>query len=189
MAAHEATFQVGDCGFEYDYLAAFDPRLHKVLPGNHENYGLLERQPFPRNILADRWGVTWDGKVGYLGGAWSIDKEARVPGFDWWSQEELPESELAAAIDLIASTKPPIVASHDCPGTIFGRLKSDDPGPFGASYRPTRTAEALSRLFSQYRPKLWVFGHHHVQRTFAVDGTEFHALRVLGTFEVDISVL
>ena len=186
MLMKPATFQVGDCGFEYDYLAGFDPAKHKVLLGNHENYGAIAARPQPPSLLVNRWGIAWD-KVGFLGGAWSIDKAARVPGYDWWSEEELSDAEFDSAIDLIAALQPPIIATHDCPASVFGLVHANKPaGPFGALYRRSRTGDRLEELFGLYQPELWIFGHHHRSADFKVKGTRFVGLDILEMVDVDL---
>jgi hypothetical protein len=185
MLSNRSTFQLGDCGYSYGYLNGHDAELHKVLLGNHENYRVL-RGLRPGNILPD-YGTTFDGAVGFVRGAWSIDKAARTPGVDWFAEEELSYAELNAAADVLADAKPPIMASHDCPASVFADLKrGEDPGPFGAVQRRTRTGEALDEVLRRCKPTVWLFGHHHLTKVFTVGGTVFVALGVLCSLTLDL---
>ena len=82
------TVQIGDLGFRYGCLDSLDPEHHKLVGGNHENYDTISNYP---HYLGDCGFHTLDGtEFFYLRGAYSIDRDSRTIGVDWWAQEEIP---------------------------------------------------------------------------------------------------
>jgi predicted phosphodiesterase len=173
----ERSLQVGDMG-TYGRLKELDPEKHKFIAGNHEDYAILndeERRP-PHALTG--YGV-WND-VFYCSGAFSIDKQDRLPGYDWFPEEELTETQLAAMVDAFATLQPEIMATHECP---YDQLDHVVRSPslaleygFTESKIRTRTGLALSEAFARHKPKLWIFGHHHQRKTFEVEGTTFICL-------------
>jgi hypothetical protein len=155
----------------------------------------------------------------YLGGAWSIDKDWRVEDVSWWPDEELPYDELDKAYQLYVQSKPQIVATHEAPSkaayTMLDRLiagggphtpcptdqsvalKGDEYAYYKAKLDcvNTRTSQALQRMFEEWQPKYWIFGHYHLTTTFHLGGqnvggqnfggTEFQCLNELDVREIE----
>jgi hypothetical protein len=152
--------QLGDCGFKYGYLPSLDPKFHKVLGGNHDNYPELIKYP---HYLGD-FG-TWEGFF-YARGAWSIDQMWRVPGISWWEEEEMTYQRGYECLDEYTATKPQVVLSHDCPLTITKIM-------LPISAMSTRTGQLFDAMFHAHRPSTWIFGHHHEFFHKVILGTEF----------------
>ena len=49
----------------------------------------------------------------------------------------------------------------------------------------TRTGLLLQEMFDLHPPRLWVFGHYHVDRRLELGGTLFRCLAPLGTADVE----
>lgn len=171
------TIQLGDCGFSYGYMKEFDPRIHRILGGNHDNYPELVKIP---HYLGD-FGTVFSPKLGFVRGALSIDKDWRVIGTSWWPEEELSMPRAIEALKWYESARPEVMLSHDCPREAQAGLSN-------AAHKkiPSITSELLSQMFEAWKPKLWVFGHYHERRKFEVGGTTFQALEEFGTIEVDV---
>jgi len=153
--------------------------------GNHEDHPSLRhisgntRNPceIMNNIYYMRRGNTLtlpDGRnVLFMGGAHSIDEDAREPGIDWFPQEAITEADLHNLPD----TEIDIVVSHTCPEEIFGKL-SKMAGMVTRDEDPSR--EALSYVLRRYKPALWYFGHFHVFATGKTRGTRWFCLDMVG---------
>jgi len=171
--------QLGDMGlgFGRDHLFPVNRDAY-FIRGNHDDPSVCRSY---EGYLGE-WGVFDKVDLGksvfFVSGAWSIDREFRTEGRDWWRDEELGYMEFERACSTYADTEPDIVLSHDCPVKAFENM--------AAGVRPvnTRTGSALQHMFDSHRPELWVFAHHHVSMAFDLDGTHFVALGELETYEI-----
>lgn len=201
-------FQLGDMGigFEGVRLREF-PRKHFLwIRGNHDHPACCREHP---NYAGD-FGYLEDEKLFFLGGAWSIDAKWRTPGVSWWEDEELSYKELDEAYQLYVQVKPRIVATHEAPSkaawsmlaSLTGNIAHHDYCPTDQSVRVkgdeyeyykqklgcvnTRTSQVLQRMFEEWQPRYWYFGHYHMTRTFQIGRTEFTCLNELDTREIEL---
>ena len=162
------TIQVGDFGFGFVPIPELPKNLF-ILRGNHDNPILTGQHTHTLNhsglFFTDRI------RIGYVAGAYSVDRALRVEGVSYWEDEQLSVSQLTDAIDFIAENEPEVIVTHDCPEFIYDLH--------------TRTSMALSALFDRYKPKFWVFGHHHKRYNEVIDGTRFIGLEELGVFDLE----
>lgn len=149
------------------------PEEHKFIRGNHDAPDKCRKHP---NYLGD-YGVYQDD-IFYLSGAWSIDRQWRTTGIDWWPDEEICMSGLMNAIDLYKIKYPKLVITHDCPIEITKILY-----PREAIH--TRTGQALDRMLEDWQPPLWVFAHHHQSLDFVHGRTRFICLNELEVLDLD----
>jgi len=161
------TIQVGDVGIGFEGVEM--PSLHAndyFIAGNHDDAEKCKLHP---NCLGDYGVKEFDGKtVFYLRGAYSTDRDMRIPGISWWEYEELNYEQLCNAIKLYDESRPDIVITHDCP--TIARTKM-----FG--YRHSgRTVPALQNMFEIHQPPVWAFGHHHRQLHTSIYGTYFYCI-------------
>jgi len=161
---------VGDVGIGFpghDFPNKF-PNKVKFIRGNHDNPQVCQQH---EDSLGE-FGV-YKG-MGFVSGAWSIDRAYRTTGYDWWSDEELSMLQLQAAIDLMQKEQPSIMLSHDAPSSIASLVLKK--GGFGPLY-PNRTNQALEIVRTTVPSiKLWVFGHFHVPFDVTIDGCRFVGL-------------
>lgn len=180
--------QVGDMGFHYAELNRLDPECHRVLPGNHDNYSSLDGTfvAFTPHFLGDYGVHSFPGfEFFYVRGGFSIDKEYRAPGIDWWPEEELTYDQLEACVEAYKIAQPATVITHECPAEII---------PFVAGFStwrgkpipPSRTAQFLQKMFEAHRPERWLFGHHHRRWEGVVGGTRFRCLGELEPFDIEV---
>ena len=180
----DRSIQLGDLGFKNQY--AFMQKLmlekeiksvdHLFVPGNHDDYNHL-----PSNSLGD-FGHKKIGqhKVVWIRGAMSIDKRLRIPNIDWWQAEELSYNRGQDAIDLYNEILPDIVLSHDCPFKILSNL-------YGTAHKEvTITGQILDTCFEIHQPKMWLFGHHHQDKTFQIGKTTFKCLGELSHVDLEL---
>jgi predicted phosphodiesterase len=174
----EHTVQLGDLGFKYGCLNNLDPEKHKLVAGNHDNYDIINEYP---HYLGDYGNCSLGGvDFFFYRGAYSIDRQYRTIGIDWWEQEQVGIEQFMKARELYRETKPQIVITHDCPEKIASMLL--DPGQ--PIYQNT-TGWALQELFNNHQPKLWLFGHYHRSWTKIIDGTKFICLNELETIDLN----
>jgi predicted phosphodiesterase len=131
--------------------------------GNHEDHRALVQDgqitKMYENVFFASRGSTLtlsDGKVVlFAGGAASIDKQRRTPGYDWFPEEVIKDADLDRMMSL---DKVDIVISHTAPTSFLPHLKDD----VGKSKDPS--CVALEYVLKKYNPPVWYFGHWHMYR-------------------------
>jgi hypothetical protein len=124
-------------GFKKHYkilnYANIDPTRHLFIPGNHDDYRHL-----PPHALG-HFGTRDLGPTSFfwVRGADSPDKHTRIPGENWWPEEQLTYREGMRALDLYRAVKPRVVLTHDCPEYISTQWLT--------ALRPTRTGQLRER--------------------------------------------
>jgi len=137
---------------------------HLLLRGNHDNPIIFQKHPSAIPV----WGYNEEMDMFWLGGGYSIDRQMRTPGFDWWPNEELPYETLG--IDVYTKyidTKPRIMVSHVCPEIPQRRMF-----PRTVTIQ-TRTKTIMNQMLEVHQPEYWVFGHHHIHVSFKEEKTLF----------------
>lgn len=173
---HPYTLQIGDFGFKYDTLKNVDSTKHIILPGNHDNYDICYNYV---HFLPD-YGhmVNFNGiDFFYYRGAYSIDRQYRTVGIDWWEDEQVSIDQFMKARELYGITKPDIVITHDCPDFLAQMYV----GPTGKLFE-NMTTWALGELWRIHQPKIWIHGHWHFSRTTQYENTKFVCLSELETY-------
>jgi predicted phosphodiesterase len=177
------TIQVGDMGAGFTYIPTREylntayglTGNHRFIRGNHDDPAVCKDH--------DRWiadGHTENGMM-FIGGAWSIDWKNRVPGKEWWPDEELSYVELEEMIDKAKTYHPEIMVTHDAPESIIPKHLLGY-----ANYRLSRTQQALDVIFKDVKPRMWIFGHWHMNRVFDVDLTRFICRDELSIIDIDV---
>jgi len=192
----QAILQLGDLGYwprsKHDEFLRSLPRqlagaeldLYFV-EGNHEDLDALFDTDFPQvgpfRKIEERvyhlprgahW--SWHGlRFLSVGGGYSLDKELRSPGYDWFERETLSEGELQAILEERGEID--VLVSHDCPARValeLGLL------PIAASLSHRR---ALATIVERMRPALCLHGHlHRTHRTLWEDEESGVRCLVLG---------
>ena len=187
--AREADYsiQLGDLGFDYDFLSKLSSDCHKVLGGNHDNYekvGNVFVCQTP-HFLGDYglYEVKGEAPIFFVRGGHSIDKDYRKIGVDWWPDEQLSYDSMVKALDAYASSKPQIVISHECPKRIIPEVSTMSSWQ-GQPIKPSMTAILLDNMLDIHKPKYWFFGHHHKSWQGLVEGTNFVCLDELEEYDI-----
>ena len=172
---HPYTLQIGDFGFKYDTLKNVDSTRHLILPGNHDHYDTCYNHP---HFLGD-YGYTSLNRIDffYYRGAYSIDRQYRTIGIDWWENEQVNIDQFMKARELYRDIKPEIMITHDCPQDIA--LQMLEPGQ---RVYENITSWALQELYNIHQPKLWFFGHWHRSVKIQHGNTQFVCLNELETY-------
>ena len=145
--------------------------------GNHDNPEVCNKQ---HAHLGD-FGL-FKNKIFFVAGGWSIDREWRTPGKDFWINEELTTHQCEECLSLYEKIKPDIVISHDCPESIKDMLVP----PIGV--KPCKTGLLMDAMLNIHRPSIWIGAHYHVSKRFEYLGTKFIYLNIKETFTLDIPI-
>jgi hypothetical protein len=172
LESDDVLIQMGDCGFADAYeqlFAATDPKKFKVLGGNHDHPALFDYEHF----LGD-FGLIEHPKykIGFCRGAYSIDKNLRIEGRDWWPEEELSRDRANEFLDFYVREKPTVMLTHAAPLFCLPHLVS--------FVHPVHsfTEQLFEYVWHKHQPALWIHAHYHVSHIYEVDGTRFVSLNV-----------
>ena len=142
------------------------------VPGNHENYDLLETYPiikkFGGNVRKIRNNIYQlitgeiynidDINFLALGGAESIDREMRINHKSWWEQEIPKDSEIESAKNNLAKRNYEVdfIISHTAfPEAITG---------LGFNPNNDKVTAILKWFNDNVKYKHWYFGHMHLNK-------------------------
>lgn len=169
---NDIIIQVGDFGiwpkWEKEYKWSTLPWKVYFIDGNHEyfpylpywdagNVKQLSSNLFyiPRGTILNLEGK----KIGFIGGAESLDQKWRVKGESWFWEERVQEEHVAhllnEKLDVIVSHSPPLSVQS----LLFPPLNKRE---WGLSMDwSDRSAENLERLYQQNQNTPWYCGHMH----------------------------
>lgn len=180
-----AFIQVGDFGYAWPQGKPFeilkqywtDSELELArektfywLDGNHENHEQLERdrgayQPYlnyqPRGSVINLGEPL--GRAMFFGGTTTPDFYPRFPGRNWWPQESITYRQVQDALK--AESPIDIMFSHDYPIAFPYKQYDQKYGEADQKF--------LDVLRQHFKPKFWVFGHHHDFNSGETDGTQW----------------
>lgn len=154
-----------------------DRTAHRFIRGNHDNPSVCRNHT--QWIEDGTWFSEW--RMMLVGGALSIDKHWRTPGYNWWPDEELDYGELSAIAERYAALRPRIMVTHDAPETVATLLIRREKLEF-----PSRTRQALQSMWETHQPQTWIFGHWHQSWTATLNGTRFICLNELEALDMDL---
>lgn len=182
-AGVETIIHVGD--FPLDWPGAkrgrYEQRVNRALvdhglrlicsPGNHDNMSVINKREVQEDGL-----ISWRSNIGVLpkggrttigglrmaglGGAYSIDKEWRREGRDWFADEE-PTPEQAER--LIQGGPVDVLITHDAPAGVPVRSELDLPAHIVEEANRTRLL--LREVVDALRPPHLIAGHWHQRLT------------------------
>jgi hypothetical protein len=172
------TYQVGDFGVGFpgsfnlpEMWKTMDKGFHRFIRGNHDNPDYCKRNPY---CIGD--GDLVDN-IFFMGGAESIDRGLRTPGYDWWPDEQVTfEYFTSKILPNYMKGGFNIVVTHDCPQIVARDI-------FNVQDKSV-TRYLLQLLFNEYQPDLWVFGHWHRSTRKKINGTEFVCLAELEVLDL-----
>lgn len=137
---------------------------HWFIRGNKDEIGRCNKR---EDFLGD-FGYFPKLNLYFISGAASV--ENKMP------MEELSERAFSEAFYEILALKPDVIVSHDAP---FVTGVANWQGN-------TFTNRWLDKIFLVYQPKLWVFGHHHIDFKKNLAFTRFAGIGKYQTVEFDL---
>ena len=153
-----------------------NPHKHIIMRGNHDSPVLAKQYPH----FLDDFGymVNFNGiDFFWYSGAYSIDRQYRTIGIDWWPEEQVSIDQFMKARESYYDIRPDIMITHDCPDFMASLYV----GPTGRIYENI-TGWALGELYRIHQPKLWIHGHWHFSKTTNYGDTKFICLDELETY-------
>lgn len=170
---------LGEMGFKQQhdwFIASSYSKRNKILFGNHDYFPYLNK-----SYSLGRFRPVPEYKMFAIAGAFSIDRQWRTEGRDWFSEEEMGIKDELKCLEVYKDCKPEIVISHDAPLSVVDAF-------FHYGYKfpnGDRTNKFLDRLLENHQPRAWVFAHHHKSHDEKINGTRFICLDELKTIEVE----
>ena len=178
--SNNALVQVGDCGFRKAHERFLKQRKDNqyILFGNHDYYPML----YEEHSLFDYATInTSNHNILCIRGAYSIDKEYRKEGIDWWEEEQLSYRQGLGLVDGLreGGERFNIIISHECPMFVKREL-------FGY-HNKTLTNQLLEIVQEIVQPEMWYFGHYHRDEEYFANNTYFRCLAELSkdTFDIE----
>ena len=151
----------------YSNLKNIDTHFIK---GNHENHDELSKYKeiteIANNVFYHPNLTTWIvDNVSFfsIGGAYSIDKAYRTPGYNWFAGEEIGIKEIYECPKI----KVDVVLSHDCPISV----DINDMLRYNMDKSTKENREKLQAIVDIVNPKLVIHGHYHM--SFIRNGSSF----------------
>lgn len=160
-------------------------------PGNHEDWEDLNNRtdtinPNPIELYKNVFYmprcstlILPDGRtILFIGGAASTDKEWRRYRYDWYPEETITQADiynLPSEIDI------DIVVSHTSPNYFKQELNNNLndwrlKDPYWIEKFKDPSCAALDTVWEIYKPKLWFFGHYHLNKHGQYRDTKWFAL-------------
>lgn len=182
------SIQVGDLDL-YGYANwSFDDDNRFFIDGNHDNFSILN--PDRINLQEINKGLHYiprgyvSGKTLFIGGAISIDQRSRTPGHSWYYEEALTQRQFMKIMNIDQEIE--VMVTHDCPALAFYFFNENKNSDLDQLTWPMR--KALNEIADKFRPNLWIFGHHHINMDFTIDGCRFVCLAEGAYREFDIPI-
>lgn len=195
----EYSLQIGDLGFDYDFLIDDDNFVslnHRFFVGNHDDHSKKYSYPhcYRKYGLKELGGVEFF----FLEGGFSIDQkyrreqeELQIWPKTWWENEELSQEDLEDAIKLYKELQPDVLISHE-PGRTIADMLGNPSMLRNWGYDPetftTRTGEVLERMINAHAPKLHIFGHFHQNFDEVIKGTRYICQEELGYLDLSYNL-
>jgi Icc-related predicted phosphoesterase len=186
---HDMIFQVGDFGLGFHQgidllIQSYQSQNSRsfFIRGNHDDPAVCRETAG----YVDDGHMMLNGKIMFVGGAWSIDWMMRTEGVNWWSDEECSISKLNDLYDQYVKVKPEIMITHTCPTSVAKRMFVDTGNALGTEMHNSRTEQCFEEMWRIHQPKHWVFGHWHYDDTRVYNGTMFTCLDELSVMTLEI---
>lgn len=178
------SIQLGDFGFGDTYIQRenrfersrrLDTHYHVFFGGNHDDY---DEYNGVAGSLEDFGEVPFVEDSFFVRGAYSIDKDARTVGHDWWEEEELTWKESREALNKYIEMEPKYVFTHEGPQIATKKMFPTK------ETISTNTGKLLDEMFKAHQPDRWMYGHWHETKKKEINGTTFQCLGELETKEI-----
>lgn len=189
--------QLGDFGYWEHTLAGREylDRVNRAMvecgisllfvDGNHENHEMLRALNDRKNCRLDglvtvrervawisrgtRW--TWNDRTfAAIGGAASVDRSMRTPGWTWWPEEVLCLEDVSHLVGEYTD----VVFCHDAP--LIAGMVGKNTFPPEDIVRATDSRKVLDMVIASCRPELVVHGHWHLRHSRVVGDCRIEGL-------------
>jgi len=145
----------------HDYFSSFNPDGESIQNIEHNLFYI------PRGYIS--------GSVLFLGGSESIDKNTRTSGRDWFPEESITQRQIYRITNMERMIE--VVISHDCPYSFIDNHNPTFDSP---------SKRALEVILKRFKPRLWIFGHHHRSFNEEWSGCHFIGLNIAEKLLIDL---
>ena len=118
----------------------------------------------------------------FIGGADSIDKGSRTPGYDFFYEETISENQLYDILNKGNKTKIKAIVSHSCPLFILKKIVPIIYNNF------IHTSRCLELIYEKFQPSLWIFSHYHLGVTIQYNNCKFICVNMDSLIKVDLPI-
>lgn len=186
----ESIIQVGDFGIGKEF-EKYDKKFNLeyddcyMIHGNHEYFDKFNK--YEQSVHYEDWNFVPAGhvigKVLFIGGANSVDRDYRIKNnLPWYAEEEIDEKEKESVRKAIRDNDIEVVISHDCP-VSFNMSYACLP-QFGGEDKQDSCRMFLQEVLEEAQPRHWYFGHWHKSGVGEVQGCKWRCLGIPFDFEV-----
>lgn len=162
----------------YDYIARQDFTIC-FIDGNHEKFPILNSLPISiwndgkahvirHNLVHLMRGEIYtinDKRIFTFGGGYSIDREIRTAGVDWWPEENISEADRQNADQNLDGNNHEVdyIISHTAPIKTVERLAYNHPGVIKKRVMEEfEITNYLQHVSDTTKHSKWYFGHFHI---------------------------
>lgn len=153
--------------------AGLDPASVELFfcDGNHEHFDVLDPDSsdpvvisehvtyVPRGVAIDIAGY----RVGFCGGAESIDRARRTAGVSWWPEERMSAAQIRRATNMGPLD---VLITHDTSTAVFDQLTERSNHAWGKQTFGERERTAIDEILEATQPAWHAHGHHHTWGLF-----------------------
>lgn len=159
------------------------PSNFRFFRGNHDNPQICRNHP---QYMVDYGIMDGDKSTFYVAGGFSVDANKRVPGVDWWADEQLSREDMEMALQEYSETKPELLVCHEAPYFAHKHLteKVCEKNPYLMRYScfdGNATAYLIEEMVKIHKPDEIVCGHWHISLDFVANDVK---IRVLNRMEL-----
>jgi len=137
-------------------------RLRTDPARQHEDGSIVVRPGvhyWPRGTVIDLGGR----RIGFLGGAVSVDRDRRLPGISWWANEPITAEDVEL-LALNAGGALDVLLTHETINGISLPSRYND-WPIDVEIDSREQRILVARAVEMTRPSLMVHGHWHIRYT------------------------
>lgn len=154
----------------YDELYVFiNKNKNNIDPKILEAFGQLKAKRFIQR------GLRWEDQIDPI--LIQFYKELQTK-HEWFPEEDITDNQLKRILDTNRIVD--VVVAHDCPYSVLSKIVPSVIEQFAASNY------ALEKIFEKFKPKLWIFGHHHKHLDFIHQDCRFVCLNICQLKEFDV---
>jgi len=163
------------------YSKQYGPRF--FVEGNHDYFPALNcnaDEPYCVNDQGTLFHIPRgyvSGRTMFIGGADSIDKDDRTTGHDHFVEESISQRQFEKIME-VDRFGVEVILSHECPQFVRREF-------FGITNREP-TSLAFDSIFEYFKPKMWIFAHHHRSVKDTVKGCQFICIPTGSWIHVDL---
>jgi predicted phosphodiesterase len=174
----QTVLQLGDFGVGFmptQFIIDNSPTNFRFFVGNHDNRTEACKIPNCLGHLGEYEDIF------FVSGANSIDKDRRIEGVNFWSNEELTYEQGNLCLESWQKSNKKIIVSHDAPQNFVEN--------YLLIYDRSFTRIILQKMVDIRKPDMIIFGHHHRKYNIKHDSIRYIGLGIDDVFELSVNYI